>query len=52
MLPGSAVLGVVVAGTYDSVVEAMGAMTHPGEVISPVGGKVREYHDAEYQVFH
>ena len=52
VLLGSADLVAMAAGAYDSVVEAMGAMTHPGEVIAPVGGKIRRYHDAKYEVFH
>jgi len=51
VLLGSAILGAVAAGRYSSVVEAMAAMTHAGEVIEPAGGEVKQYHEAKYDNF-
>jgi ribulose kinase len=51
VLLGSAVLGAVASGHYKSVVEAMAAMAHAGEVIEPAGGETRQYHDAKYKNF-
>jgi FGGY-family pentulose kinase len=51
VLLGSAILGAVAGGAFDSVTMAMGAMTRSGTVIEPTGGAVKEYHDAKYRVF-
>ncbi len=51
VLLGSAILGAVAAGQYSSLLEAMAAMAHAGEVIEPVGGEVKQYHDARYDNF-
>jgi FGGY-family pentulose kinase len=51
VLLGSAILGAVAAGSYDSVLDAMAAMNHAGETITPAGRSVREYHDAKHAVF-
>jgi FGGY-family pentulose kinase len=52
VLLGSAILGAVAAGAYDSVLDAMAAMNRAGERIEPSGGEVKRYHDAKHAVFH
>lgn len=52
VLLGSAMLGAVAAGRYDSVQEAMEVMSGIGGVIEPAKGEVETYHDAKYEVFH
>jgi FGGY-family pentulose kinase len=52
VLLGSAMLGAVAAGRYDSVQEAMEVMSGIGDVIEPAKGEVETYHDAKYEVFH
>ena len=52
VLLGSAVLGAVAAGAYESVLEAMAAMSAAGRVIAPTKGPVARFHDAKYKVFH
>ncbi|HXP98286.1 MAG TPA: FGGY-family carbohydrate kinase [Telmatospirillum sp.] len=51
VLLGSAILGAVAGGAFESVTAAMGAMTQSGTVIEPTGGTVKAYHDAKYKVF-
>jgi len=48
---GSAMLGAVAAGTYDSVQIAMAAMSRPGKVIES-DATATTYHDCKYKVFH
>ncbi len=48
---GSAMLGAVAAGTYDSVQAAMAAMSRPGIVMAPDPASAK-YHTAKYTVFH
>ncbi|QYY35031.1 FGGY-family carbohydrate kinase [Ruficoccus sp. ZRK36] len=48
---GSAMLGAVAAGTYESVQAAMAAMSRPGQVIEP-STQALPYHQAKYTVFH
>lgn len=52
VLLGSAILGAVAAGTYDSVLEAMAAMSAAGRVVTPAKGPAARFHDAKYKVFH
>lgn len=52
VLLGSAVLGAVSAGRYNSVLTAMSAMNAAGAVLVPTRGKVAAYHAAKYRVFH
>jgi FGGY-family pentulose kinase len=52
VLLGSALLGAVASGDFDSVIAGMGAMNHADKVIEPAGGEASRYHDAKYRVFH
>jgi ribulose kinase len=52
VLLGSAVLGAVAAGAYESVLEAMAAMSAAGRVIASAKGPAARFHDAKYKVFH
>ncbi|WP_316980293.1 FGGY-family carbohydrate kinase [Shumkonia mesophila] len=52
VLLGSAILGAVAAGAFESVLAAMAAMNGAGEVIEPAGGKVAAFHAAKHRVFH
>lgn len=52
VLLGSAILGAVAAGTFQSVLAAMAAMNGAGQVIEPAGGKVAAFHAAKHRVFH
>jgi len=51
VLLGSAVLGSVASGKYESIQQAMQKMNHAGKVIEPVYGNVGRYHNAKYTVF-
>jgi len=52
VLLGSAILGAVAAGAYDSVLEAIAAMSAAGRVVTPAKGPAARFHDAKYKVFH
>ncbi|MEB5837112.1 FGGY-family carbohydrate kinase [Pantoea dispersa] len=52
MLLGSAMMGTVAAGAYDSLPEAMAAMSRIGKTITPQTNKIKEYYDRKYRVFH
>ncbi|MEO7799064.1 MAG: FGGY-family carbohydrate kinase [Opitutaceae bacterium] len=52
VLLGSAVLGAVAAGRYESVLSAMAAMNAPGKIILPTSGTVARFHAAKFRVFH
>jgi FGGY-family pentulose kinase len=52
VLLGSAILGAVAAGRFDTVMEAMAAMTRVGGAIEPAGGAIAKYHDHKYKVFN
>ncbi len=52
VLLGSAILGAVAAGDFESVLDAMAALNRAGDEVNPVGGAVAEYHDAKHTVFH
>lgn len=51
VLLGSAVLGAVAGGRYDSVFTAMAAMNTTGRTITPAGGRTTTFHEAKHQVF-
>ncbi len=52
VLLGSAILGAIASGSFGSFMEAMQEMNEPGRIVKPVGGKVREFHNKKYKVFH
>jgi len=52
VLLGSAVLGAVASGKFETVLAAMGAMNVAGKIIKPSGGEVAAYHERKYRVFH
>jgi ribulose kinase len=51
VLLGAAILGAVGSGSRESVIDAMGAMTHPGRILEPAGGEVAEFHARKHEVF-
>lgn len=51
VLLGSAMLGAVAAGAYETLPEAMAAMSSLHETFMPAGGKVAETHDARFAAF-
>ena len=51
VLLGSAILGAVASGDFDSVLSAMAAMNATGEVIEPQRGDVARFHDRKHAVF-
>ncbi len=51
VLLGSAILGAVAAGDFDSVPAAMAALSAVGERIAPATGEVAQYHQAKHTVF-
>ncbi|KAI4380553.1 hypothetical protein MLD38_006730 [Melastoma candidum] len=52
VLLGAAILGAVAAKKYSTLVEAMKALSAPGQVIQPSGDpRVKKYHDAKYRIF-
>jgi ribulose kinase len=48
---GSGVLGAVASGDFKSILEAMQVFNRVKNVISPSGGKTKEYHADKYSVF-
>lgn len=52
VLLGAAMLAAVAGGTYDSVREAMDAMSGTGRTVVPSRGAVKAYHDAKHEIFH
>ncbi len=52
VLLGSAMLGAVAAGDQPSVLDAMSAMSQPGQTISPATGQIAQFHDAKHTIFH
>jgi ribulose kinase len=50
-LLGSAILGAVAVGEFESLQTAIAAMTHVGQAIAPATGQVAQYHAAKYAVF-
>lgn len=51
VLLGSAMLGANAAGAYESLTDAMAAMSGNGQVVSPRKGEIADYHERKYQVF-
>jgi ribulose kinase len=49
-LLGTAILGAVAAGEYQTIVAAMKSMSQPGEVIRP-NAAYQEYHGEKYKIF-
>lgn len=52
VLLGSAILGAYAGGIYSTVQQAMINMNKAGMVINPKKGRMTEYHNAKYKVFH
>ncbi len=52
VLLGSAVLGAVASGRYPSVLKAMRKMNTAGRTVHPTNGKITQFHNAKYKVFH
>lgn len=51
MLLGSAMMGTVAAGAYESLPEAMNAMSRIGKTVTPQTNEIKHYYDRKYQVF-
>lgn len=51
VLLGSAVLGAVAAGAFDSIPAAMAVMNAAGAVIEPQGGETARFHAAKHRAF-
>ncbi|WP_426768323.1 FGGY-family carbohydrate kinase [Erwinia aphidicola] len=51
MLLGSAMMGTVAAGVYDSLPEAMNAMSRIGKTVTPQTNEIKRYYDRKYRVF-
>lgn len=51
VLLGSAILGAVAAGCFESVLQGMHTMSRCGKTITP-NSRTRAYHDAKYKIFH
>ncbi|CAI1198383.1 FGGY-family carbohydrate kinase [Serratia proteamaculans] len=52
MLLGGAMMGTVAAGVFDSLPEAMSAMSRIGKTVTPQTNKIKRYYDRKYRVFH
>lgn len=52
MLLGGAMMGTVAAGVYDTLPEAMSAMSRIGKTVTPQTNKIKRYYDRKYRVFH
>lgn len=52
VLLGAAVLGAVASGKFPSLLAAMNAMNVADQVIAPSKGRVADYHDRKYRIFH
>lgn len=52
MLLGSAMMGTVAAGVYESLTEAMGAMSRIGKTVTPQTNSIKQYYDRKYRIFH
>jgi FGGY-family pentulose kinase len=51
MLLGSAMMGTVAAGVYESLPEAMNAMSRIGKTVTPQTNEIKRFYDRKYQVF-
>ncbi|MFI8417271.1 FGGY-family carbohydrate kinase [Serratia sp. NPDC078593] len=52
MLLGGAMMGTVAAGVFDTLPEAMNAMSRIGKTVTPQTNKIKRYYDRKYRVFH
>jgi len=52
MLLGGAIMGTVAAGVFDTLPEAMSAMSRIGKTVTPQTNKIKSYYDRKYRVFH
>lgn len=52
MLLGGAMMGTVAAGVFDTLAEAMSAMSRIGKTVTPQTNKIKSYYDRKYRVFH
>lgn len=52
MLLGGAMMGTVAAGVFDTLPEAMSAMSRIGKTVTPQTNKIKSYYDCKYRVFH
>ncbi|BEN08714.1 ribulokinase [Serratia marcescens] len=52
MLLGGAMLGTVAAGVFDTLPEAMSAMSRIGKTVTPQTNQIKSYYDRKYRVFH
>lgn len=52
MLLGGAMMGTVAAGVFDSLPEAMAAMSRIGKTVTPQTNRIKQYYDRKYRVFH
>ncbi|MDX5629938.1 MULTISPECIES: FGGY-family carbohydrate kinase [unclassified Brenneria] len=52
MLLGGAMMGTVAAGVFDTLPEAMNAMSRIGKTVTPQTNKIKQYYDRKYRVFH
>ncbi|MFN2996282.1 FGGY-family carbohydrate kinase [Serratia plymuthica] len=52
MLLGGAMMGTVAAGVFDTLPEAMSAMSRIGKTVTPQTNKIKSYYDRKYHVFH
>ncbi|ANJ93667.1 FGGY-family carbohydrate kinase [Serratia plymuthica] len=52
MLLGGAMMGTVAAGVFDTLPDAMSAMSRIGKTVTPQTNKIKSYYDRKYRVFH
>ncbi len=52
MLLGGAMMGTVAAGVFDTLPEAMSAMSRIGKTVTPQTNQIKSYYDRKYRVFH
>lgn len=52
MLLGGAMMGTVAAGVFDTLPEAMNAMSRIGKTVTPQTNSIKQYYDRKYRVFH
>ncbi|MEC5343290.1 FGGY-family carbohydrate kinase [Brenneria populi] len=52
MLLGGAMMGTVAAGVFDTLPEAMNAMSRIGKTVTPQTNQIKQYYDRKYRIFH
>ncbi|WP_273871213.1 FGGY-family carbohydrate kinase [Serratia odorifera] len=52
MLLGGAMMATVAAGVFDTLPEAMNAMSRIGKTVTPQTNDIKRYYDRKYRVFH